>query len=139
MKSYLATHKLLLTTQLIACALACLSSPFQRDVAANGTPDSNRSLSVTSVDQATASSYYLAAKKRLGLLEPSILQVQCLFLCGVFEMYSLKPLRAWTYFNQASVSFRNLVWMRTQRAVGDMLESQRLEQRLYWSCMKSEL
>lgn len=124
---------------LIACALACLSSPFQRDVAANGTPDSNRSLSVTSVDQATASSYYLAAKKRLGLLEPSILQVQCLFLCGVFEMYSLKPLRAWTYFNQASVSFRNLVWMRTQRAVGDMLESQRLEQRLYWSCMKSEL
>ncbi|KAI0886968.1 vegetative cell wall protein gp1 [Annulohypoxylon maeteangense] len=124
---------------LIACALACLSSPFHRDVTTNGTPDSNKSLSVTSVDQATASSYYLAAKKRLGLLETSILQVQCLFLCGVFEMYSLKPLQAWTYFNQASVSFRNLVWMRTQRGIGDMVESQRLEQRLYWSCMKSEL
>ncbi|KAI2462978.1 vegetative cell wall protein gp1 [Annulohypoxylon bovei var. microspora] len=124
---------------LITCALACLSSPFQRGAVANGTPDSSRSLSVTSVDQATASSYYLAAKKRLGLLEPSIIHVQCLFLCGVFEMYSLRPLQAWTYFNQASVSFRNLVWMRTQRGVGDMAESQRLEQRLYWSCMKSEL
>ncbi|KAI1451721.1 vegetative cell wall protein gp1 [Annulohypoxylon moriforme] len=124
---------------LIACALACLSSPFRRDVATNGTPDSNKSLSVVSVDQATASSYYLAAKKRLGLLEPSIIQVQCLFLFGVFEMYSLKPLSAWNYFNQASVCFRNLVWMQTQRVVGDMLESQRLEQRLYWSCMKSEL
>ncbi|KAI1409253.1 vegetative cell wall protein gp1 [Hypoxylon sp. FL1857] len=118
---------------------SCLSSPFQRDVMAEGTPDSNRSFSATSADPATASSYYLAAKKRLGLLEPSILQVQCLFLCGVFEMYSLKPLRAWSYFNQASVSFRNLVWMQTQGSVGGMLETQRLEQRLYWSCMKSEL
>ncbi|KAI1385482.1 vegetative cell wall protein gp1 [Hypoxylon trugodes] len=124
---------------LIACALACLSSPFQRDVMTNGTPDSSRSLSGASVDPATASSYYLAAKKRIGLLEPSILQVQCLFLFGVFEMYSLRPLRAWSYFNQASVSFRNLVWMRTQKGAGDMLEKQRLEQRLYWSCMKSEL
>lgn len=125
--------------QLIACALGCLSSPFQRDSTVNGTPDSSRSMSATSVDQATASSYYLAAKKRLGLLEPSVLQVQCLFLCGVFEMYSLRPLRAWSYFNQASVSFRNFVWMRTQRKAGEVPERQRLEQRLYWSCMKSEL
>ncbi|XXH01798.1 hypothetical protein Hte_008159 [Hypoxylon texense] len=124
---------------LIACAIGCLASNFQRDTTVNGTPDSSRSVSATCVDQATASSYYLAAKKRLGLLEPSILQVQCLFLCGMFAMYSLRPLRAWSYFNQASVSFRNFVWMRTQRGAGEVPERQRLEQRLYWSCMKSEL
>ncbi|OTB17820.1 hypothetical protein K445DRAFT_263021 [Daldinia sp. EC12] len=105
----------------------------------NGAPDSSTSSSATTIDQATALSYYLGAKKRLGLLEPSILQVQRLFLCGVFGMYLLKPLRAWSYFHQASVSFRNFVWMQTQTRVGGIFETQRLEQRLHWSCMKSGL
>lgn len=50
--------------------------------------------------------YFAAAKKRLGLMEPSSLYVQCLFLCGVLEMYHMDALRAWHFFNQACVPLR---------------------------------
>lgn len=90
-----------------------------------------------------AMSYYLAAKKRIGLLHPSLLYLQCLFLLGVYEMYCLKPMQAWLYFNRACVDLRNVLWARDQRQATDdpetMRKTRRLEQRLYWSCMKSEL
>ncbi|KAH7013968.1 hypothetical protein EDB80DRAFT_680965 [Ilyonectria destructans] len=86
--------------------------------------------------------YYLAAKKRIELVEPCWFPVQCLFLFGVFEMYCLQPLKAWSYFNQASVQFRNLFRQRThlQTPYNEATASRtrRLEQRLYWSCVKSE-
>ncbi|KAK1517164.1 vegetative cell wall protein gp1 [Colletotrichum costaricense] len=104
------------------------------------TPESMRSSVSTTTDPDTAQAYYLAAKKRLGLLEPSLLQIQCLFFCAVFEMYSLRPLQGWFYFNQASVQFKNLYWRRAQRRNWQSIsqKTRRLEQRLYWSCMKSE-
>ncbi|KAF4919665.1 1-aminocyclopropane-1-carboxylate oxidase [Colletotrichum viniferum] len=125
---------------LIACALACLATHFEQDSFLNSTPESIRSTASNSTDLDTAQAYFFAAKKRLGLLEPSLLQVQCLFFCGVFEMYSLRPLRAWSYFNQACVQFKNLLWRRTQRRAPENMsqKARRLEQRLYWSCMKSE-
>ncbi|KZL84807.1 vegetative cell wall protein gp1 [Colletotrichum incanum] len=125
---------------LIACALACLASPFQSELNYNGTPESIRSSASNSTDPDTAQAYYLAAKKRLGLLEPSLLQVQCLFFFAVFEMYTLQPLQAWFYFNQACVQFKNILWRRSQRRSPHAIsqKTRRLEQRLYWSCMKSE-
>ncbi|KAK1709820.1 vegetative cell wall protein gp1 [Colletotrichum lupini] len=125
---------------LIARALACLASPFQSEINFNSTPESMRSSVLTTTDPDTAQAYYLAAKKRLGLLEPSLLQIQCLFFCAVFEMYSLRPLQGWFYFNQASVQFKNLYWRRAQRRNWQSIsqKTRRLEQRLYWSCMKSE-
>ncbi|KAL0932441.1 fungal specific transcription factor domain-containing protein [Colletotrichum truncatum] len=125
---------------LIACALACLATPFQSESSLSGTPESIRSSASNSTDPDTAQAYYFAAKKRLGLLQPSLLQVQCLFFCGVFEMYSLRPLPAWFYFNQACVQFKNILWRRTQRRIPEHTDqkARRLEQRLYWSCMKSE-
>lgn len=90
----------------------------------------------------TSLAYFAAAKKRLGLMEPSSLYVQCLFLCGVLEMYHMDALRAWHFFNQACVQFRNLLWRHghSQSVGGGQIttETRRLEQRLYWSCMKSE-
>lgn len=128
--------------QLISCALACLAAPFQTDPGINSTPESIRSSMSAYVDQDTASSYYLAAKKRLGLLQPSLLNTQCLFFCGVYEMYSLRPLEAWSHFNRACVDLRNLLWLRSQRRSPEnhavSRETHRLEQRLYWSCVKSE-
>ncbi|KAK6210047.1 vegetative cell wall protein gp1 [Colletotrichum tabaci] len=126
--------------QLIACALACLASPFQSELNLNGTPESVRSSASNSTDPDTAQAYYLAAKKRMGLIEPSLLQVQCLFFFAVFEMYTLHPLQAWFYFNQACVQFKSLLWRRSQRRNPHNIsqKTRRLEQRLYWSCMKSE-
>lgn len=128
-----------LALQLIACALGCLSSPFQKDPTESQTPGSALSASAASIDHVTAASYYLATRKRLGLLELSALQIQCLFLCGVFEMYRLQPLAGWHYFNLASVNLKILIWTRRLRGGIQMDEARRLEQRLHWSCIKSEL
>lgn len=97
-------------------------------------------ISTSEADRSRAAAYYLAAKKRLGLIEPSLLSIQCLFLCGVLEMYLLNPLMAWHYFSHASAQFRDQLWRRTQKRWGQVMcrETKRLEQRLYWSCMKSE-
>ncbi|KAJ4263517.1 hypothetical protein NW762_006336 [Fusarium torreyae] len=127
-------------SQLISCALACLSAPFHSEVDINGTPESTRSSTAAFLDPDTAASYYLAAKKRLGLLQPSLLYIQCLFLCGVYEMYCLRPLQAWFHFNRACVDLRNILWTRSQNKSSNTIsrEKHRLEQRLYWSCVKSE-
>ncbi|KAJ2902733.1 hypothetical protein MKZ38_000159 [Zalerion maritima] len=127
---------------LVACALACLSAPFQPGANASGTPESTRSSRLAYTDRDTAALYYLAAKKRLGLVPPSLPYLQCLFLFGVYEMYVLNPMQAWFYFNRACVDFENISWAQSRKAsLQDqkvLRRSQRLEQRLYWSCMKSE-
>ncbi|KAK7424101.1 hypothetical protein QQX98_000711 [Neonectria punicea] len=124
---------------LISCALGCISMPYE---STEGTQEPPSTPIPTLDSMNTSAAYYLAAKKRLGLLEPSLLYVQCLFLCGVLEMYYMDPLRAWHFFNQACVQFRNLLWRRgnTQSSEESHVssETRRLEQRLYWSCMKSE-
>lgn len=133
--------------KLVACAIASLSAPFQADPTGDEPPMSQRFSRLACADRETASSYYLAAKKRLGLLQPSLTYLQCLFLFGVYEMYCLSPLQAWFYFNRACVDFRNVMWVRSQQQrVGNEhsplqqhdQHQRRLEQRLYWSCMKSE-
>ncbi|KAF9893075.1 hypothetical protein FE257_012486 [Aspergillus nanangensis] len=124
---------------LLACALGCVAVPF------NSIGDWEDLPSVA-VPQAahkdSGATYYLAAKKRLGLIEPSWLRIQCLFLCGVFEMYSMRPLCAWEYFKQACGQLENLFWkqsLTTPLGEDDHAdESRQLQQRLYWSCMKSE-
>ncbi|OIW31477.1 hypothetical protein CONLIGDRAFT_659864 [Coniochaeta ligniaria NRRL 30616] len=117
---------------LITCAVASLSSRYQAG--------SSIQIPTSETDRSRAAAYYLAAKKRLGLIEPSLLSVQCLFLCGVLEMYLLNPLKAWYYFSHASTQFRDHLWRTTQKRSGQVVsrETKRLEQRLYWSCMKSE-
>ncbi|KAF5622962.1 heterokaryon incompatibility protein [Fusarium sp. NRRL 52700] len=125
---------------LISCAIACLSVPFHTETDVDGSPASTRSSTTTVVDPETAASYYLAAKKRLGLLQPSLLCIQCQFLCGIYEMYCLHPLQAWFHFNRACVDVRNILWTRSQKksSQGITQETRRLEQRLYWSCVKTE-
>ncbi|OAK96920.1 hypothetical protein IQ06DRAFT_229637 [Phaeosphaeriaceae sp. SRC1lsM3a] len=137
---------------LITCALGCLTEPFECDYEPEFADRRARTeqRSFDTVDMETAQSYYMAAKKRLGLLDPSHLLVECLFFFGVFEMYCLRPLKAWNYFNSACVQCRNLLWIRSQRSisVNPLAPStvdpptgalRLIEQRLYWSCLKSEL
>ncbi|KPM44215.1 hypothetical protein AK830_g2353 [Neonectria ditissima] len=125
--------------QLVSCALGSISMPYKSTEGSQMPP----STPVPTLDSMrTSSEYYLAAKKRLGLIEPSLLYVQCLFLCGVLEMCYMDALRAWNFFNQACVQFRNLLWRRGNTRPSEdghiSSEKRRLEQRLYWSCMKSE-
>jgi hypothetical protein len=86
-------------------------------------------------DYSTAESYYIAAQKRIGLLNSSIMTAQCHLLCGIYEMYSLRPLRAWTSFNRSCVMFQIYLKTKDKTKTG---ANESLERRLYWSCLKSE-
>jgi hypothetical protein len=92
----------------------------------------NAFTSVTNTSEySTAESYYVASQKRIGLLEDSIITTQCYFLVGVYEMYSLRPLKAWSSFNRACMCLQ--ICLR-----GQSRRSKSLERRLYWACLKSE-
>ena len=116
---------------LIICALANLATPFSIE---------KPGLAESSVDDAkdypAAEAYYTAARKRLGLLDNSVLAVQCTFLIGVYQMYSMRPLKAWMSFSQACAIFQTYLHTRSHEETARA--TKRLEQSLYWSCLKSE-
>ncbi|KAK5677990.1 hypothetical protein LTS10_009874 [Elasticomyces elasticus] len=113
---------------LISCALGSLSIPFKVSH-----PSEAEASFADAELYSVAEAYYTAARKRLGLLERSLQATQCWFLTGMYEMYSMRPVSAWTSFNRACT----LIQLRLQApSYGTRLED--LEKRLYWSCLKSE-
>ncbi|KIN03086.1 hypothetical protein OIDMADRAFT_160650 [Oidiodendron maius Zn] len=122
---------------LIVCALASISSTFTPEpvtpALVNG-EDGKTSIS-DAHDYSTAESYYIAAQKRISVLGNSIPTTQCYFLSGVYEMYSLRPLKAWKSFNSACITLQIYLRGRSQQIES---ASRSLERRLYWSCLKSE-
>ena len=119
------------------CALASISSTFTPEpvtpALVNG-EDGKTSIS-DAHDYSTAESYYIAAQKRISVLGNSIPTTQCYFLSGVYEMYSLRPLKAWKSFNSACITLQIYLRGRSQQIEST---SRSLERRLYWSCLKSE-
>lgn len=124
--------------KLVACALGCVAEPF----------DTPRGTSRTSLDRdgnrlKKGEDYYNMARKRFGFLDRGILSSQCHFLAGVYLMYTLKPLLAWTKFQEASRAYHLYLQCQLRRLphapAGSAIAKRRaLEQRLYWSCYKSE-
>ncbi|KAH8127536.1 hypothetical protein LI328DRAFT_165051 [Trichoderma asperelloides] len=140
---------------LVAAALGAISSPF------SSFPDTVESLSSSSSQQdGTASrqkaqSYYEYARRRFGLLGISLTSCHCYFLSGVYLLYTLRPIEAWQAFSQASSQYTvYLKCLATRRVTpttepidSDLVPDEHdchddlrhcLEQRLYWSCVKSE-
>ncbi|KAL4920465.1 hypothetical protein BDW62DRAFT_208970 [Aspergillus aurantiobrunneus] len=117
---------------LIYCALGTVSRPFSPEVP--GRQDKSR---LDGRDYGTGESYYTAARKRIGLLEPSIMATQCAFLIGVYEMFSMRLLRAWLSFNRACTFFQTYLH---SSSFSQPLEqsSETVRSRLYWSCLKSD-
>ncbi|KAJ5031392.1 hypothetical protein J3E73DRAFT_428551 [Bipolaris maydis] len=93
-----------------------------------------------------AESFFLAAKKRLGLIlgTSSIIEAQCMFLAGVYSMCTFDRMTAWRYFMQSLAccqTFQSLIGFR--REYGEQLDeagrrSAAAEQAIYWSAWKSE-
>lgn len=95
--------------------------------------------------------YFSAAKKRLGLVMSSnkLVAVQCLFLAGIYHMYTMNQFAAWKMFNAASVSCEGYLHRKERAKAADVSSgtlslpssepTRHLEQRIYWSCLKSEL
>lgn len=127
---------------LTVCALAAISSQFEplpilQDRWQNVTTDIDNSLSNTT-GYLLAEAYYVASRKRIGLLRDTLLATECHFMSGVYEMYSLRPLQAAISFNRACVTFQTLTWMRTECYITQSQLGKARASRLYWSCLKSE-
>ncbi|PVH70328.1 hypothetical protein DL98DRAFT_504778 [Cadophora sp. DSE1049] len=128
---------------LIMSALGCIASPFSDLYSSRIVHDKKAtSSSLHSTSLLLGKLYYDAACKRIGLLESNILSTQCIFLCGVYEMYMLSPLKAWQWFSSASSTlYTHLRCEEVQSKIAasgtKSLDSQRLEASIYWSAYKS--
>jgi len=78
-----------------------------------------------------------------------LIAVQCLFLAGIYHMYTMNQFAAWKMFTAASVSCEGYLHRKEKSGGSDTANSgtyscsseptRHLEQRIYWSCLKSEL
>lgn len=87
--------------------------------------------------------FYNLARRRIGILDDSLLSAQCYFLAGVYLMHIMRPLAAWSHFNSASKSYHMHLQFQAHRCPelqdsSTTSQQRRLEQSLYWSCYKSE-
>ncbi|KAK7408949.1 hypothetical protein QQX98_008893 [Neonectria punicea] len=128
---------------LITCALGCVATPFPPKQV-DDTQTQATSLETQKEHLQQGEAYYNLARRRFGLLDIGILSSQCHFLAGVYNMYVMRPLPAWCQFQSATKSYYlHLKCQAKQplRAVTDPAEtskSRSFEQRLYWSCYKTE-
>ncbi|PVH79103.1 hypothetical protein DL98DRAFT_461561 [Cadophora sp. DSE1049] len=129
---------------LLACALGAVARPFNPSLEI-GLLSGRTSLHDTSDLLQTSDVFYQVARKRIGLLDPSIMASQCYMLSGIYLMYTLHPLEAWLAFHQAGSTYS--LYLKGQAALQERrnnmerspLQSERqLEQRLYWTILKSE-
>ncbi|EXJ80885.1 hypothetical protein A1O3_07173 [Capronia epimyces CBS 606.96] len=122
---------------LIACALALAVTPMQENHDVTGRTLHKDAFPTASLDQSASRGYYVAARKRLGLLDLSLIAAQCHYLCGIYEMCSLSVTQAWHHYQQASVSVHWLL-RRVSGSEPEPSANSGLVERLYYSCVKTE-
>ena len=136
---------------LLACALGSIAKSFGAWEDRHGdeiwakTPSTQKELQ-------QGENCFILACRRLGLLKQTILAAQCHFFAGVYLMYTLRPMLSWQHFHQAAITYQ--LYLKTTGRLTDNYcivdpsvlqpsdssarKLSRLEQRLYWSCFKSE-
>ncbi|KAG9503420.1 hypothetical protein J7337_006265 [Fusarium musae] len=82
-----------------------------------------------------ASAYFELARQSLGMLDQSLLAAQCHFFAGVYHIFTLAPLRAWSQFEHAASTFY-IYWKYLSR---EEAQPTRLARSFYWSCLKSQV
>lgn len=120
--------------QLLACALGCFASEYFPEGA--DAPDENSTRDDASYTR--AETYYEAACKRIGYLGTTLMDIQCLYLAGIYKKHTLRILEAW-FLTEQACSRLHAYLLCQRRPTGPYEQSDyRLEQRLYWSCVKAE-
>ncbi|KAH6889244.1 hypothetical protein B0T10DRAFT_606588 [Thelonectria olida] len=129
---------------LLAAALGAIAAPFDSTNMSLDVPLSSSSHDLEA--RIHGETYYHSARRRFGLLDRTIASCQCHLLSGIYLMYTLRPIQAWQAFTQASSVY--IVYLKSSgrlssegnQWIDTKTESLRsLEQRLYWSCLKSEM
>ncbi|KAL4787305.1 glycosyl hydrolase family 3 N terminal domain-containing protein [Aspergillus varians] len=84
--------------------------------------------------------YLSMARKRMSAayLDNSLLGVQCLCLFGFWYQYNIEPIPGWKMFRTASMLWQTYN-MKHRSGNGERsAQEESMEQRLYWTCLKSE-
>ncbi|KAM0264911.1 hypothetical protein ACHAQJ_000427 [Trichoderma viride] len=119
---------------LLVWALGAISTPFQQPLR----PCDQESLEL-------GAALFGAATKRLGIVfaESGILSAQCFFYAGVYLMSMFQPVSAWRHFLQALAFCQEFDFAiqasQNLQTLTSPPETSPTEQRLYWSCWKSEV
>jgi hypothetical protein len=123
----------------MACALAAYTVPWKEPTnLPKDADDIQLRIESQTENRAESDAYYLAAKKRIGLLGHSILDIQCLFLASMYEKYRLQPLQAWFHLREASSRLQAHLLGQRQQPGQPASSGQHLEQRVFWSCWRAE-
>ena len=136
---------------LLACALGSIAKPFGAWEDHDGETIWDKHPS-TQKELQKGENCFIQACRRLGLLKQTLLAAQCHFFAGVYLMYTLRPMLSWQHFHQAAITYQ--LYLKTTGRLTENLciidpsclqpgdfearKLSRLEQRLYWSCFKSE-
>ncbi|PNP78614.1 hypothetical protein FNYG_07960 [Fusarium nygamai] len=120
---------------LIACALGCIAKPYDTMVTSPSETSTTSSIESQGEELEMANAYFELARQRLGLLDQGLLAAQCHFFAGVYYMFTLAPLRAWSQFEHAANTFY-IYWKYLSRKDS---QSVRLARSFYWSCLKSQV
>jgi hypothetical protein len=125
-----------ISRQFISLALGLIGKPF----VATSDPQRDHSRSVVHGERGVlAEQLSTCARAILGIATPSLIVIQCLFFCAVYDMYRIRPVDAYLYFNRASMCLKlHLLGKRPFDTYGAESQEGRLLRRLYWSCMQSE-
>jgi hypothetical protein len=134
--------------QLLVCALGAISAPYNPHPSVISMSEPPTIYPSSEISER----YFSAAKKRLGIVMSSnkLIAVQCLFLSGIYHMYTMNQFAAWKMFNAASVSCEGYLHRKEKSrniennanalySSNSNEPTRHLEQRIYWSCLKSEL
>ncbi|OQE12878.1 hypothetical protein PENFLA_c060G01747 [Penicillium flavigenum] len=80
------------------------------------------------------------ARKRISTayLDDTLLGVQCLCLFGIWYQYNIEPIPGWKMFRTASMLWQTYRLKHREGKTIRSAQEESLEQRLYWTCLKSE-
>lgn len=85
--------------------------------------------------------YFYEAKRRIGLLEMSILDIECFFFLSIYEKLRIRPLQSWFQLRQACMRLKAHLMSHTgHTGTYDQPreEIHEAEQRVFWSCVRAE-
>jgi hypothetical protein len=107
---------------------------------------------MSTFDDEAAKAYFEAARRRLGCLGTSLIDIQCFYFASLFEKFAFRPVQSWMHLQQAATRLRlhhmerpsdgtrltveeppDVELGRTQSTV-----SFHFEQRAFWSIHKAE-
>ncbi|KAL7941116.1 hypothetical protein V8C42DRAFT_335802 [Trichoderma barbatum] len=84
--------------------------------------------------------YIAMAQKRMSTayLDDSLLGVVCFCLFGMWYQYNMEPIPGWKMFRTASMMWEAYNLKHSDGKTQRPKQEESLEQRLYWTCLKSE-